>query len=100
MLQAPEDEPGRGRGPGCIGHRVVSGAGRLSRDAPFNRGLSRSGYCPPLDLLLLAEETVDFGLQLRGAGIVPICRCLPEFDKPLDQEILHLSNPGPFFGRQ
>ena len=48
----------------------------------------------------VTEETVDFGLQLRGAGIAPICRSHPEFDKALDQEILQLSNPGPFLRGQ
>ena len=61
--------------------------------------LGRPDHRPLSDLLLFAEETINFRLQFLGAILPPACRCLSEFDKPLDQQILDLNDPGPFFGR-
>jgi hypothetical protein len=89
--------PGSERG--CIGRRAAEPREAVRRQAAPVGWLGRPGHRPSFDLLLFAEETVNFGLQFLGAVLPPAGRCLSEFDKPLDQQILHLNDPGPFFGR-
>ena len=58
--------------------------------------LSRSQRRPLLDLLLLAEKIVDFGLQLLHPFLFALCRRLSVLDKAVDQLFLQLRDPRPF----
>src|SRR5215469_2517067 len=62
-----------------------------------SRWLSRPHRRPLLDLFLLAEQAVNLGQQLLGAGFLPTCHRVPMFDKALDQHVLPLGDPRPLF---
>jgi hypothetical protein len=62
--------------------------------------LGRSYSRPLLDLFLLAQEAINLGPQLVGAGLLPICNRLCMLNKALDQLVLQLRDPGPFFWRK
>src|SRR5438270_12993481 len=42
------------------------------------------------------QKTVDFGFQCRNALLLPVSRSLSVFDKPVDQQVLKLHDPGSF----
>ena len=55
--------------------------------------LSRSDSGPLLDLLLFAQEMVDFGLQRLNAILLPVRRCLSVFHKSVESASLAAPRP-------